>query len=66
VRAEIVAFVDWANPEICSLIVMDDPLLALNDEKLLEMFTMLGGIPRRCFRALSGEEEVEVIKYQPN
>jgi hypothetical protein len=45
------------------VIVNDRPLLAPHDEKLLEMFTMLRGIPRRCFRALFGEElEVKAIK----
>jgi hypothetical protein len=63
VRAEIVAFVDCTNPEIRSVIISDGPLLAPHDEKLLEMFTMLRGIPRRCFRALFGEElEVKAIK----
>lgn len=62
-RAEIVAFVDCTDPEICSMIVNDGPLLAPHDEKLLEMFTMLRGIPRRCLRALFGEElEVKAIK----
>ena len=45
------------------MIVSDGPLLAPHDEKLLETFTMLRGIPRRCFRALFGEElEVKAIK----
>jgi hypothetical protein len=51
------------DPEIRSVIVSGGPLLAPHDQKLLEMFTMLRGIPQRCFQALFREElEVKAIK----
>jgi hypothetical protein len=60
VRTEIVPPADCANPETRSMIVRDGPL---NNKKLLEMFTMLGGIPRECLQALFEEElEREAIK----
>jgi hypothetical protein len=58
-------FVDLTNPEIRSVIVGDGPLMASQDEKLLEIFTMVGGIPRRCFQALF-EDELERKRYRLN
>ena len=39
--------------------INDSPLTVPDDERLLDLFTIFRGIPRRCFRALFGEEVLE-------
>jgi len=68
-ETEIELSVDGANPEVCSTIINDPPLMLPNDKKLLDLFTIFCGIPRRCFQALFSDEEeleYEAIKNATN